>query len=181
MYMIGVDPGAHGAAVLIRCERMGSVVTASVFDGIVTKSQIDYNLLRDRLNDLLAYPGAGDESHVCMERIDPVWIPGKGGGPSSGNASATLVSGLLGGAVRFWAATHKLPITIVPAKVWQAVLGTKAPTRPERKRAELRVARELFPACELRAGAGRLVPHDGIVAALLIAEYGRRQLIGNST
>ena len=43
MYMIGVDPGAHGAAVLIRCERMGSVVTASVFDGIVTKSQIDFN------------------------------------------------------------------------------------------------------------------------------------------
>jgi hypothetical protein len=68
---------------------------------------------------------------------------------------------------------------ITSPRTWQKEFWTvpkmAAGQKFDTKAAALAVVRKLWPTLDLRASERCSVPHDGIVDALLIAEYGRRK------
>jgi hypothetical protein len=70
-----------------------------------------------------------------------------------------------------------IPYTIVHTLSWQNTL-TKGLGGDSKARAHL-TAMRLFPGLDLRASEKSRRPHEGIIDALLIAEFGRRQLHGS--
>jgi len=69
------------------------------------------------------------------------------------------------------------PFQIVSAKEWQKTFGITG-ARGDVKTQAAQIAQRLFPEVELRATARCRKPHEGIVDALLIAEYARRLRAG---
>lgn len=67
------------------------------------------------------------------------------------------------------------PYTIVPARMWQRTMFAGAGKVADTKAASILVAKRLFAGIDLRPGQCRK-DQDGLSDALLIAEYGRRQL-----
>lgn len=65
--------------------------------------------------------------------------------------------------------------TIVPARTWQRTMFAGLGKVADTKAASILVAKRLFPRVDLRPGQCRK-DQDGLSDALLIAEYGRRQL-----
>lgn len=65
--------------------------------------------------------------------------------------------------------------TIVPARTWQRTMFAGLGKVKDTKAASILVAKRLFPCVNLRPGQCRK-DQDGLSDALLIAEYGRRQL-----
>lgn len=67
------------------------------------------------------------------------------------------------------------PYTIVPARTWQVVMFAGLGKVEDTKAASILAAKRLFPDVNLRPGECRK-DQDGLSDALLLAEYGRRQL-----
>jgi hypothetical protein len=65
--------------------------------------------------------------------------------------------------------------TIVPARTWQRTMFAGLGKVEDTKAASILVAKRLFPEVDLRPGMCRK-DQDGLADAILIAEYGRRQL-----
>lgn len=65
--------------------------------------------------------------------------------------------------------------TIVPARTWQRTMFAGLGKVADTKAASILVAKRLFPGVDLRPGQCRK-DQDGLADALLLAEYGRRQL-----
>jgi hypothetical protein len=74
------------------------------------------------------------------------------------------------------AAALEIGVTMVPPKDWQAVMLRGQPAGKTGPRA-IAVATSLFPATNFVPPRCRL-PHDGIAVAVLLCEFGRRQLCG---
>lgn len=79
------------------------------------------------------------------------------------------------GELRGMLTTLKIPHTLVTPAAWTRVMheGTSAGKPKERS---LIAARRLFPLVKLVPEGRAKKPHDGMVDALLISEYGRRSL-----
>jgi crossover junction endodeoxyribonuclease RuvC len=71
----------------------------------------------------------------------------------------------------------RIPHTLVSPRTWTKVIhaGTKG---ADPKVRTLEAVRRLFPGVNLQGSANSKKPHEGIVDALAIAEYGRRQQQG---
>jgi hypothetical protein len=67
----------------------------------------------------------------------------------------------------------RVPYEIVGARKWQRELLT-VPTKGDPKAAARAAAEALFPGVDLRRSTRARKPHEGMVDAILIAEYGRR-------
>jgi hypothetical protein len=70
-----------------------------------------------------------------------------------------------------------IPYTLVHTLSWQNAL-TKGQGGDSKARAHLTAIR-LFPGIDLRASERSRKPHEGVIDALLVAEFGRRQLHGS--
>lgn len=70
-----------------------------------------------------------------------------------------------------------LSYTLVRPHVWtkEIHMGIQKELPPKQK--SLIAVDRLFPGTDLKASARCRIPHDGLVDALLIAEYGRRKLV----
>ena len=79
--------------------------------------------------------------------------------------------GYSAGAWELLCATEAIPFQRVHPKTWHAALKAS----PDKK-ANVALAQRLFPTVKLLASERCHVPHDGMAEALLIGEYGRRQL-----
>lgn len=71
-----------------------------------------------------------------------------------------------------------LSVTLVHPRVWTKQMHIGAKTDEPKKRS-LEVCQRLFPEVNLLGTERSKNPHEGIVDALLIMEFGRRQLSGN--
>lgn len=65
----------------------------------------------------------------------------------------------------------------VHAKTWQKEFFTRDKEKTTKEQA-LEAIKELYPHIDLFASERSTVPHEGIVDAILIAEYGRRREMG---
>ena len=175
MNVIGVDPGKKGAIVVLN-ER-GEFVEADVMP-LVGGMELDVNALRDILE-------ANMPCHVFIEDVHAIY---------GSAAGATFTFGGICEAIRATVVCCRIPYTKVQPKAWQKIIYQGIPEirKPSKiikkgKRAGQTIkgalntkamsevaAKRLFPNEDLRASERCSVSHDGIVDAMLIAEYGRR-------
>ncbi|KKK80116.1 hypothetical protein LCGC14_2826730, partial [marine sediment metagenome] len=125
------------------------------------------------------------EYHVFIEDVHAIF---------SSAAGATFQFGYVCGAIVMGVAAFDFKYTLVQPKVWQKVIYQGIPeirkpsfviksgkfegqTRKgalDTKKMSLLATKRLFPNEDLRKSDRCKIPHNGIVDALLIAEYGRR-------
>lgn len=157
--ILGIDPGKEGGLVLLGPE--GNILGKEVMP-------IGEDQCLDKLGimDLFFEWWTWDEFHVYMERVIPFAL----------NAKGALNFGRQLGMLEFIFWKYAYPATFVEAAKWSKEIhqGIDSNLKPK---AKSQIATErLFPGQDLRATEKSKKPHEGIVDALLIAEYGRRML-----
>lgn len=179
MLIVGIDPGKNGAMVSI--DDHGKVNKTVI--PLIGK-QLDILTLT---NIFRQWPKECPEVRLFIEDVHAI---------HGSAAGSTFSFGFVCGAIQTAAAAMQIPYILVNPKVWQAVVyhGIPEIRKPstsitygprkgqiqkgkiDTKKMSLLAARRLFPEVDLRKSDTCKVPHDGIVDALLIAEYGRRVL-----
>ena len=85
------------------------------------------------------------------------------------------------GLIRGICAAYHVPYTLVRPKEWQKVMLAGLPVaKIGTKAASIQRAQQLFPDVSLLRTKACRTKSDGMADALLIAEYGRRQLLGKT-
>jgi hypothetical protein len=177
--LYGIDPGKTGSIITIAND--GQVLCKEVTPLVGT--EIDWiefaNMIRPLSNS--------DRPHVFLEHVHAM---------HNSSAKATFSFGGCFEGVKALCAAFKLPMTLVSPKDWQKEMhqgipqqykpaeriktgkkaGQMGKPRRDPKKMSLMAVKRLFPnECLLRTPRCSK-EHDGIIDALLIAEYGRRKL-----
>lgn len=189
MNILGIDPGKNGAIVVYdSVDKTISKITIPLIGKILDLNELARMLkMYDRCN-----------SHIFIEDVHALY---------GSAAGATFTFGFVCGAIQGIICTLQIPYTLVQPKAWQKVIyqGIPEQRKPPKKlsKKELAIkaaggkvrkpkdigsidtkamsliaAKRLFPDIDLRKNERCKVPHDGIVDALLIMEYGRRLMHG---
>lgn len=167
---VGIDVGKDGAiAVFVDDELIDYCVTPNI------GTEIDLRQISQILN---SYCPIEDDYHVVIEDVHAI-----AGSSAKGTFSFGWSLGILEGIV----SALSIPYTKVAPKEWQKELwqGIKTiykPTKGESKRklvdtkaTSLLAAQRLFPNVDFRKSEQATKAHDGIVDAILLAEYCRRK------
>jgi hypothetical protein len=164
MLIIGIDPGLDGGIAMLRGD--GSVAAVCAMptmphpSGIGTRREYDMATIR-RTIDMVKLSLGG--IHVCLEKQQP--FPKQGGvsNYSIGHGFGLLEGLLCGMAVAY---------SVVHPRTWQKVmLGGIG--KGESKSAAAIVATRQWPELDMRKSDKCKAAHDGIIDALLLAEYWR--------
>ncbi len=150
--IMGIDPGLRGAIAVID------------YSGKVCNTWL--------LADIMEYPSMFEElvtnedvQHICIEKAQS--MPGQGG-------SSMFNYGVGFGRILGWCEglTARVPYTLLAPNSWMKDMH-KGVVGKDGKTKSLEAVRRLFPNEKLLPGRCKK-PHDGLIDALLIAEYGRR-------
>jgi hypothetical protein len=172
---VGIDPGKDGAIV---CLSARGEITKYVMPSI--KKEYDPLGVAKIFRSF-----DSNTTVVCIEQVHAIYGVA---------AKATFTFGGVFYAMIQAAADFQLTFTLVPPKQWQKEMyqgivevrksdvvikvgedvGKKKRGKRDTKVMSLMAAQRLFPTVDLRASARCIIPHPGIVDALLIAEYCRR-------
>lgn len=190
MLIVGCDPGKDGAIV---CLEDGKVTDKWVMPTI--GKEIDIHEL-----DLIIKQCSSPDTHCIIENVHAMGRVGAG---------TTFAFGRAKGLLEMAVVANGLAFTLVAPKEWQKEMwkGVKEQRKPPKKltKKELKAkeagekvrtpnpkgaidtkamslvaVRRLFPKVDLRGSEESTKPHDGIIDAILMAEYGRRLLLGNN-
>jgi hypothetical protein len=168
MIHIGIDPGKEGALVVILED--GNVLK---FPTPKIGKEYDKARMFSILKDLTTqYPSC----HAVLENIN---------GHSALGRSGAFMMGLGKGLWEMAIMSLKIPHTFVSPQSWQKEVWKGVPVQYKPSKSENRAVKDtkatslvavsrLFPHVDLRASERSKNPHDGIVDALLMAEYSRR-------
>lgn len=163
MRIVGIDPGKKGAVVTIT-RSQGSIIDMWAMEE-------DKQGLVLHLEKLLLGVQEKGHLHVFLEKAQA--MP-KNGAVSMFNYGTGygIIQGIL--------LALKIPHTLVPPGLWTKQLHAGIMGSLPKKKS-LEAARRLFPEVDLKdpCSPRSKVPHEGIVDALLIAEYGRRHSYGD--
>jgi hypothetical protein len=192
MWIIGIDPGLKGALVLLKNGNVQDVAAMPLIG-----KELDLTELIAILEEWLGTDSEHNYAcHIFIEDVHAIF---------GSSAAGTFTFGFVCGALRALVSSMKVPYTLVQPKKWQKVmyqgipemrnapkkltkaelvaksLGEKVRTPKAKgsintKAMSLVAAKRLFPNVDLRKNTSCTVAHDGIVDALLIAEFGRRLL-----
>jgi hypothetical protein len=163
-YYIGVDIGAKGAIVVQKPDNKVEIKVTPLI-----KNQVDLQKLSDYLEFY-----KGKNCIVVIEDLRGIY------GASS---KSKHTFGFIAGATEALIVAHKLPFVRVKASVWQKQLFVgvqqilkkdKLVKKNDTKAMALVAAKRLFPTVSFLASSRSTTPHDGIVDALLISEYAKR-------
>jgi len=168
--IIGIDPGVSGAiAILDDAVTVHPMPTIAVPGrGKARRSEFDEPSIVALFEEASRN---GLVRHAFIERAYPM--------PKQGSVSG-FNFGCGWGILRGILAAFRIPYTIVSARTWQKVMITGIPAgdRKSAKLASVLRAKQLFSSVSLRRTEASRKDDDGMAEALLIAEYGRRQLKG---
>lgn len=162
---IGIDIGKHGAIATIFPD--GKIVIEKM---PMIKTELDYASIPQALNRM------GHSSHVVFEKLGVIFGSSKQTAFSMGEQS---------GAVEMSCICQNIPYTKVRAVDWQKQMfqGIDQITKPsstgkkqvrDTKAMALMAVKRIFPELKLTFGDRATVPHDGLIDAILMAEYARR-------
>jgi len=174
MIYIGIDPGLHGAIATIReSESESGAIDSSTIPTIMTgkKRVLNHAMLSSMFALLQSTNQIFDgivECYAVLERQHAM--------PKQGVVS-TLSIGYGFGALKQCLVDFTIPHEVVHANVWQKEFSISA-RKGNTKAQALQICQDLFPDVNLLATEKSKKPHDGIVDALLIAEYARRRHSG---
>lgn len=153
----GIDPGKKGALAFIRESGITSFPTPTI--GKEYDKQEMCNIIRN-MNDEF-------DVHVVLENIN------------SHSAKGRQTAFVMGKGVAYWEAflvAFNVPHTMATPQQWQKVMWEGVPKQANTKNTSLLAAKRLFPGESFLASQRSSVPHDGMVDAVLIAEYCRRKI-----
>ncbi len=164
-YFIGIDPGAKGGVVLLN--RNGEIESALPFP---KDSNKDTWILEDFFRDIwVIFALECSSVQIFIEDVH-----GRGGATRWGSQNV-FNFGFMCGAIEMWWRRKNEGFHVihkVQPQIWQRAMHKGISINVDAKKRSLIAARKLteFP---FTVGRGR-TPHDGLVDAFLIAEYGRR-------
>jgi hypothetical protein len=161
---IGIDIGKKGAIYMLNEDGTEDWRVAMP----MIKDQVDWHELNAILEPYQMFNGM-----VVYEKLGVIF----------GTSKKTAFSmGEQYGAVRQCCISNNIRYTEVPAKKWQAEMfegqvniQKTGKTSRDTKAMALVAAKRLFPTVNLLMTKASSVPHDGLVDALLMAEYARRK------
>jgi crossover junction endodeoxyribonuclease RuvC len=160
MFILGIDPGLNGAMCLIN--QYGDILDTQIF------SKFDDEFDREAFKEGLRRMKMEHSVDVAfLEKVHA--MPGQGV-VSMFNFGKTygVIIGIL--------TSFNVPITFVRPQEWMKVIHLKHTVDlPPKVRSKIAVE-SVYPGIDLRKSKKARTPHDGLVDALLIAEYGRREL-----
>lgn len=174
MIYVGIDPGAKGAIAYIDTEK-GK--TGRIQTPVVSK-EVDVWQFCAYLKSLTQ----GKEHHVIVEDVHSIF----GASAKSNFSFGKNVGGIEWALVALGCKFTKVTPKVWQAEMWQGVpivkinTGKKTPKgnikyKNDTKATSLLAAKRLFPEEDFLATKRSSVPHDGIVDALLLCEYGKRK------
>ena len=157
--IVGIDPGKSGAIVCI-----GEKITSKLFP--LLGKEYDRHKLNEFLKGIKAVMVGVEDVHA---------MPGISASANwSLSQGKEMIISLL--------TAHGIPYLLVKPKEWQKEMfegvpeQKKANGRRDTKAMALLAAKRLFPDVDLTKSDRAEKPHEGIVDALLIAEYTRRKV-----
>ena len=165
---IGIDPGKLGAIVVVVCDHNNVIVKIEKHTMPVNSvGSIDVRALDDILTNISSR-GSQVPQHCILENVHA--IPGAG-------AKSNFSFGFNCGIIFALLTAHKIPYTTISPKVWQKEMWAGIPrsSTTSAKNMSLEAVKRLFPHEDLRATTRSRTPHDGLIDALLIAEFCRRK------
>jgi crossover junction endodeoxyribonuclease RuvC len=159
MNVLGIDPGQSGGLVLLG-------PSGNILDKKVMPVDGTGDLDKQTFADILVEWWLWNKFHVYLERIVPFAL----------TAKSALTFGRQLGMIEQFLWEHSYPVTFVEAPKWTKEIhqGIDANLKPK-IRSSIAVER-LFPGVRLLGSDKSKKNHDGLVDALLIAEYGRRKI-----
>lgn len=166
-FNIGIDIGKKGAIVVLPESKAVQNALEPLVMPLVG-DQVDFHQL---YRILRRYEGT--DCHVIFEKLGVIFGTGK---------STAFSMGYQAGALEMACIALRLPYTKVPAKQWQKEMfqgvdeiTKKGKSSRDTKAMALIAANRLFPDYKLTVGRAT-TPHDGVVDALLMAEYCKRKI-----
>lgn len=162
---VGLDIGKQGAYYILGED--GSEIKRGPIPMIA--KEVDYHAL-----NALLEPYEGFNGMIVFEKLGVIF----------GSSKITAFSmGYQAGAVEMCCICHAIQYSKIPAKTWQAeifqgqtkIFKAGSKTKVDTKAMALIAAKRLFPKVNLLMTERSSVPHDGLVDALLMAEYARRK------
>jgi len=159
-FTIGIDIGKNGAICIQEKDKEISNIKMPMI-----KTELDYQSLYDILT-----PYEGGNGLVIFEKLGVIF----------GTSKQTAFSmGHQAGAVEMACIALSIPFIKVPPKQWQkemfigvAEIKKSSKNTRDTKAMALIAAKRLFPKLKLTFGSVAKVPHDGLVDALLMSQYG---------
>lgn len=160
MSILGIDPGLTGGIILI--DSNGTMQCQHVMPSVS-------NLLDTAALSLIFANLKPVTNHCFIEAVNA--FPGQG-------VSSSLKFGRVYGIAEGIIAALKIPYTLVSPIAWQKEIHAGVERKLDPKERSRIATSRLFPGLDLRATEHCRKPHDGLVDALLIAEFGRRSMVG---
>ena len=163
---VGIDIGKSGAIAVMETNPL----EINTLPMPMIKNELDYRTISDIIRDLrIAY---SCNLHIVFEKLGVIFGSGKSTAFSMGHQS---------GAIEMACIAHSVSYTKVRAVDWQKQMfqGVQEITKggsskKDTKAMALVAAKRLFPDLRLTFGSKATKPHDGLVDAVLMAEYARR-------
>lgn len=169
---VGIDIGKHGALAVIAPN--GNIQTIAM---PMIKTEVDYHALSLFVSGIKT--ASAGNMHVVFEKLGVIFGSSKQVAWSMGQQS---------GAVEMSCICQNVSYTKVNAKDWQKAMyqGIDEITKPAKadsktgkgsrdtKAMALMAIKRIFPDLTLTYGTRATVPHDGLIDAVLMAEYARR-------
>jgi hypothetical protein len=160
---IGIDIGKSGAIAVMYDDKIVTYNMPKI------ANELDYH----ELNRLLrTFCSNSEKPHVVFEKLGVIFGSGKSTAFSMGHQS---------GAVEMACVANNIPYTKVRAVDWQKQMfqGVQEITKTgsskkDTKAMALVAIKRIFPNLKLTFGDRASKPHDGLVDAVLMAEYARR-------
>ena len=170
--ILGIDPGLDGG--IVRLSPEGSLVGKWIMPTIdAVKKKAKGKTSKSRSLDLAALSNImnqnSDVKHCYMESVSA--RPGQG-------VSSMFKFGRVFGNLESMLVAHKIAHTLVTPPAWTKIMHKGLDKSLEPKKRSQIIFNRLFPAIDLRKSERAIKPHDGLLDALLIAEYGRRDILG---
>lgn len=156
MKTMGIDPGLSGAIVTLENRQLEKFVMPTVGNLL---ELVELNLI------FLSLKNSVD--HAFLEKVAAM--------PKQG-PSSMFKFGRVYGIAEALLVAHQIPYTLVTPQRWQKSMHAGVEKNLDPKQRSRVAAARLFPGLDLLANKKCRVPHSGIIDALLICEYGRRQM-----
>lgn len=163
MAFIGIDPGAKGGVALLSA--FGRTLNLAATPTVGGKFNVSLFISHLR--------GLEQQASLQKEAIDLVIIEAVSAMPGQG-VTSMFSFGYCAGAIEAAVSSFRWPYQLIRPMAWQKDLHIGIPQKMEAKAKSLIAAQRLFPKETFLATSRSTKPHDGIIDAVLLAEYGRR-------
>ena len=166
MNFIGIDPGLQGAIATIReSGYIDAIILPTFFNG--KKTVLDNSTLASRFSlfnttDIKWYAVLEQQQAMPKQGVTSMFSIGYG-------------FGVLKQCLVDFSISHE----VVRAQAWQKEFGISG-RKGNTKTQALQICQDLFPDVNLLATEKSRKPHEGIVDAVLIAEFARRRYKGDT-